>query len=513
MNAFTEIIENLKLAREYALGGSYDTADVCYQRVLQVLKQQSDRAAPAAKTRWAEALTQVTREHQAISDIQQELSLFKAPVKPAAPPVERTEAVSTAESEDATEDEPSSWKAKAPVPRAPWPRPAAKANPPAAAAPVVPSASADAGRRFSNAPKAVEPPAKPKAVSVPPKAQVKPVAAKAPVKPATKADDKAKGKEVKDKEEEKVMNTDGYDKELVALMEREVLQKSPNVHWADIAGLTEVKSLLEEAVVLPLIMPDFFTGIRRPWKGVLMTGPPGTGKTLLAKAVATECGTTFFNVSSSTLTAKYRGDSEKLVRLLFEMARFYAPSTIFIDEIDSLASKRGGDNEHEASRRIKSELLVQMDGVDGALGGENGKVVMVLGATNFPWDIDQALLRRLEKRVYIPLPDTEARKSLFQINLRTLPLDPNVSFDELAGLTQGYSCADITNVCRDAAMMPFRRAIEGKTADEKKEIGKEIHLIPVVLQDFKTALSKIHPTTNSADIEKYDAWMSEFGAT
>ena len=210
----------------------------------------------------------------------------------------------------------------------------------------------------------------------------------------------------------------GPDAALAENLRRDILDASPSLRWDDIAGLNDAKRLLEEAVVLPLWMPEYFRGIRRPWKGVLMFGPPGTGKTMLARAP--ECGTTFFNISSSTLASKYRGESERMVRILFDLARHHAPSTIFIDEIDSLCTSRGSSGEHEASRRVKSEFLVQIDGcsaVDDAHddddengGGSGAKKVMVLAATNFPWDIDEALRRRLEKRIYIPLPDAEAKK-------------------------------------------------------------------------------------------------------
>ncbi|CAK9229323.1 unnamed protein product [Sphagnum jensenii] len=307
---------------------------------------------------------------------------------------------------------------------------------------------------------------------------------------------------------------EGPDADLAAMLERDVLETSPGVRWEHIAGLTEAKRLLEEAVVLPLWMPEYFQGIRRPWKGVLMFGPPGTGKTLLAKAVATECGTTFFNVSSATLASKWRGESERMVRVLFDLARAYAPSTIFIDEIDSLCNSRGSSGEHESSRRVKSELLVQVDGVNNTATGDDGdkKIVMVLAATNFPWDIDEALRRRLEKRIYIPLPNEEGRRELIRINLKDVEIAKDVDVEDLARRTEGYSGDDLTNICRDASMNGMRRKIAGKTPDEIKNMTKDEMYDPVAMRDFEEALSKISRSVSTSDIDRHEKWLQEFGS-
>lgn len=262
---------------------------------------------------------------------------------------------------------------------------------------------------------------------------------------------------------------DGELRQLANVICNEIYQDSPNVHFDDIIQLDEAKRLLVEAVQLPLRFPYLFTGILRPWRGILLHGPPGTGKTLLAKAVATECSTTFFNISASTLVSKWRGDSEKLVRVLFEVARYHSPSTIFLDEIDSILTSRDGEGgEHEASRRMKTELLIQMDGVkvsstssmsmsqsNGGPGGLENQV-FVMAASNLPWDLDVAVLRRLEKRVLVPLPSVGAREAMFRKHLGDRS-SPDIDFGRVAEQTEGYSGADIELLSRESAMMPVRR--------------------------------------------------------
>ena len=188
---------------------------------------------------------------------------------------------------------------------------------------------------------------------------------------------------------------------------------------------------------------------------MLLVGPPGTGKTLLAKAVATECKSkSFFNVTSSTLTSKYRGESEKLVRVLFHMARRLAPSIIFIDEVDALvgscSSTSGGvSDSNDASRRFQSELLIQMDGLQEE-GGEEGvkSAVLVLAASNHPWNVDEAFRRRFEKRIFIPLPDPAARQQMLELHLVGMKLDGRLDLAKIAKRLEGYSGADILSVCR-----------------------------------------------------------------
>lgn len=328
-------------------------------------------------------------------------------------------------------------------------------------------------------------------------------------------------------------------KKLQAKLEGAIVVEKPHVKWNDVAGLDAAKEALKEAVILPIRFPHLFSGKRVPWKGILLFGPPGTGKSYLAKAVATEANnSTFFSVSSSDLVSKWLGESEKLVRNLFELARAHKPSIIFIDEVDSLCSSRS-DNESESARRIKTEFLVQMQGV-----GHDSEGILVLGATNIPWVLDAAIRRRFEKRIYIPLPEEHARVTMFKIHLGNTRNElTEEDIKELAKKTDGYSGADISIVVRDALMQPVRKV---QTATHFKKIRgpspKDPNLIvddllipcspgdpgaiemswmevegdklaepPVTMNDMLRSLATSKPTVNDEDLVKLEKFMNDFG--
>ncbi|MBA0615367.1 hypothetical protein Godav_015513 [Gossypium davidsonii] len=384
---------------------------------------------------------------------------------------------------------------------------------------------------------------------------------------------------------------DGEDPEQAKLragLNSAIIREKPNVKWNDVAGLESAKQALQEAVILPVKFPQFFTGKRRPWRAFLLYGPPGTGKSYLAKAVATEADSTFFSfssvmqlppsfylekgiggsskdgllcmhhwilmadrwqyshivvcsnrfptfsasVSSSDLVSKWMGESEKLVSNLFEMARDSAPSIIFIDEIDSLCGQRGEGNESEASRRIKTELLVQMQGV-----GHNDQKVLVLAATNTPYALDQAIRRRFDKRIYIPLPDVKARQHMFKVHLGDTPHNLTESdFENLARRTEGFSGSDISVCVKDVLFEPVRKTQDAmfffKTPNNMwmpcgpkqpgavqitmqelaaKGLAAQILPPPISRSDFDKVLARQRPTVSKADLEVHERFTKEFG--
>ncbi|KAJ9463821.1 Vacuolar protein sorting-associated protein 4 [Diplonema papillatum] len=341
---------------------------------------------------------------------------------------------------------------------------------------------------------------------------------------------KAKGQQKK---------TDDDDAKMRAGLEGAIVKEKPNVAWDDVAGLEGAKDALREAVILPIKLPQLFTGNRKPWKGILMYGPPGTGKSYLAKAVATESDTTFFSVSSADIMSKWVGESEKLVRSLFRLARENKPAIIFVDEIDSLCSARGS-NDNESAQRVKTEFLVQMQGV-----GNDDSGVLVLAATNLPWQLDSAIRRRFERRIEIPLPEVAARAQMFKIHLGKTPhtlSDDN--FEELARMSDLYSGSDINVLVRSAIMEPVRtlqlathfKEVTGPDPhDPSKTVpnrlmpcspgdpkGKEMTLLKlpnpelvmppdVTMDDFLRAFRNARPSVCAADIQEHKKFTVDFG--
>ena len=490
--AAAEIARSVKQAREYAVMGRYPTALVFLAGLKKQIQTQIRSSGPDAGTLWQKVLDDLSREAALIKELNDEISAFTPQPAPSAAVSAPTQ-VFPAQS-NAPPLYGGGGMGGGDLPRARWDdgRPN-QANDDKYGDKDKFGPGFEPPRR-ANAVKAREPPR----MSAAAREKREGGRRKEPLVRATRP--RTPGREDGKKKEDK--GGDGNnpakyvarkgEEDMVDLIHNEICTHKIGVTWDQIAGLDDAKDLLEEAIVLPVYMPDYFQGIRRPWRGVMMYGPPGTGKTLLAKAVATESTTTFFNVSVATLTSKWRGDSEKLVRILFEMARHYAPTTIFIDEIDALCSKRG-EGEHEASRRVKTELLVQMDGMSSMDDDGKDKVVMVLGATNHPWEIDDAMLRRLERRIYIPCPPMDDRVELFKINSQTIEVASDVDFDYLARCTENYSGADITTVCRDASMASMRRMLdkgklrrsEIKDREKAREIGKGLGEEPITMEDFK----------------------------
>uniref|UniRef100_A0AAR2JWP0 Katanin p60 ATPase-containing subunit A-like 2 n=1 Tax=Pygocentrus nattereri TaxID=42514 RepID=A0AAR2JWP0_PYGNA len=302
-------------------------------------------------------------------------------------------------------------------------------------------------------------------------------------------------------------------RELASVISRDIYLHNPNVHWDDIIGLEDAKRLVKEAVVYPIKYPQLFTGILSPWKGLLLYGPPGTGKTMLAKAVATECNTTFFNISASSIVSKWRGDSEKLVRVLFELARYHAPSTIFLDELESVMSQRGvgQGGEHEGSRRMKTELLVQMDGL-----ARSNDLVFVLAASNLPWELDHAMLRRLEKRILVGLPSGPARKAMINhwlppiTNTGGVELRTELAYDILAQEMEGYSGSDIRLVCKEAAMRPVRKIFDALENHCEGQCDMPfIELETVTTADFLEVITHTKPSARNLT-DRFSAWEKEY---
>ena len=283
-------------------------------------------------------------------------------------------------------------------------------------------------------------------------------------------------------------------------VESEIMIKNPNVKFSDIIGMNDMKQTLYEIIIVPQIRPDFFTGIRKPQRGILLFGPPGTGKTMIAKAIASECKSTFFNISASSLTSKWVGESEKTVKSLFKIAYKKVPSIIFIDEIDSILSKRS-ENENEATKRLKTEFLIQFDG----LGSNTNAKLLVIAATNRPMDLDEALLRRLPKRVYCGPLDEDGRFEFIKKVINRV--ETNLSDDdirEIAKKTNDYSNSDLMELCREAAYQPVREL----TTDEILKIKK---FRPLVKQDLLTAVQKIRGTLSKKVRDELQKWNDQFG--
>ncbi|KAK2648239.1 hypothetical protein Ddye_015728 [Dipteronia dyeriana] len=292
------------------------------------------------------------------------------------------------------------------------------------------------------------------------------------------------------------------------------------VTFDDIGALENVKDTLKELVMLPLQRPELFCKgqLTKPCKGILLFGPPGTGKTMLAKAVATEAGANFINISMSSITSKWFGEGEKYVKAVFSLASKIAPSVVFVDEVDSMLGRRENPGEHEAMRKMKNEFMVNWDG----LRTKDTERVLVLAATNRPFDLDEAVIRRLPRRLMVNLPDSPNRAKILQVILAKEDLSPGVDFDAIASMTDGYSGSDLKNLCVTAAHCPIKEILE----KEKKECAAALaegkpapalsvcaDIRPLNIDDFKYAHERVCASVSSESVNMTELlqWNELYG--
>ncbi|KAF0903576.1 hypothetical protein E2562_027991 [Oryza meyeriana var. granulata] len=309
----------------------------------------------------------------------------------------------------------------------------------------------------------------------------------------------------KSSENMKILAKDEFERNFISAV---IPPNEVGVKFDDIGALEDVKKTLDELVTLPMRRPELFShgNLLRPCKGILLFGPPGTGKTLLAKALATEAGANFISITGSNLTSKWFGDAEKLTKALFSFASRLAPVIIFVDEVDSLLGARGGAFEHEATRRMRNEFMAAWDG----LRSKENQKILILGATNRPFDLDDAVIRRLPRRIYVDLPDSQNRMKILKILLAKENLESDFRFDELANATEGYSGSDLKNLCIAAAYRPVHELLE----EEKGGVsGTRTSLRPLKLDDFVQAKAKVSPSVafDATSMNELRKWNEQYG--